>query len=849
MEKLPLIVLNPPTKRSRVKGSPKFFSIVTPSPDRQSARLGPKFEQIRNLNLSKDVTVKVTDSSDGVYPNKAIVFELAQPKQDFKRAIEKLGLTWIDESDFSFEGDGDFRDRAKPEKKLDGRLYLTIPSQQALNQLLRLWDIYSKNKELPPGQKEWKELFSQLKDIRPWGAKDRLTNEAINFISALDEKSSSEVHLELEAVFHNNNIKDISTKKNLVQALTSLSATILDSTIIPEIRYHALLISISYDNAKKLLDLSNPILNLDEIAFIRPQAMSLPNQDSEQDDTSSIESRAQSTRPPIAALFDGVVIQNHNLLKDRLIIDDSENLESNSPVNTRSHGTAMASLILHGDLALEEETINRKLYVQFLLSASIENPTETTPKNRLLLDIIYQAVKRIKELPSELGGNVFIINISLGDINRPFSGQMSAWARLIDFLAWKYNLLFIISTGNISTPITLDAISKPAQINSFTDDEKHIAFTKAIEQKIATRSIYSPAESINSLTIGASHSDGSKHIPNAYLIDPYKISPFPSLISGLGLGYKSSVKPDILHCGGRALLSYSASTAGLSLYPGTAGKYFGQQVAGSASQSATTKIIGTSNSAALATRAAIRIYDSLESQLSTVQFSALKTHMPSLIKGLLTHTADWGVAGEFLESTLEPQSSHHWKNRRSNITRFLGYGAVDFDKVLGCTERRVTMLGTGALQKEDAQVFSFPIPTSISSRKDVRRLTITLSWLTPTKPGEQMYRDALLDFVPEDKGGYAIGVSRFSSNQPPADTSRRGTLVHEIFEGQDAIPIGDDDTLRVRVECRTQGTQALPIIPYAIIITFEVATTLKANIYNEISTKIAIQNATRIRSK
>ena len=644
-------------------------------------------------------------------------------------------------------------------------------------------------------------------------------------------------------------MKDEVTHKKLIEALTSHSATILDTTIIPEIRYHAVLVSINYENAKKLLDLNNPILSLDEIAFIRPQAMSLPTQNSEQGEVSSIEQRTQSTRPPIAALFDGVVVQNHDLLKDRLIIDDSESLESNSPVATRCHGTAMASLILHGDLALEEEAIDRKLYVNFLLSASADHSTETTPKNRLLLDIIYQAVRRIKELPSELGGDVFIINISLGDINRPFSGQMSAWARLVDFLAWKYNLLFIISTGNISTPIILDSISKPAQINAFTDDEKHTAFTKAIEQKIATRTIYSPAESINSLTIGASHSDGSKYIPNAYLIDPYKIGPFPSLISGLGLGYKSSVKPDILHCGGRALLSYSTSSAGLSLYPGTAGKYFGQQVASSLSQNATTKTIGTSNSAALTTRAAIKIHDSLESQLSNTQFSALKSHMPSLVKGLLTHTANWGVAGKFLESTLEPQSSHHWKNRRSNITRFLGYGTVDFDKILECTERRVTMLGTGVLQKEDAQVFSFPIPSSISSRKDVRRLTITLSWMSPTKPGEQMYKDALLDFSPEDDDGYPIGVSRLSSNQPPADTSRRGTLIHEIFEGQDAIPIGDDDTLRVRVECRTQGTQALPQIPYAIIITFEVAATLQANIYNEISTKIAVQNKTRVRSK
>lgn len=731
---------------------------------------------------------------------------------------------------------------------MDGRLYLTVPDKTALQQLLRVWDIYSQNKELPTGYKEWKELFGHLKDIRPWGPKDRLTNEAISFLTSIPPDSTEEIHLELETIFHNNPDKDALLEKNVIQSLNSLAAKIIDISLIPEIRYHALLISISSKNARQLLDLNAPLLNLDEVAFIRPQAMSLGIQSSEPSEDTEVTARPESKRPPIAALFDGVVIQNHSLLRNRLIIDDTEDLESSSPVLTRSHGTAMASLILHGDLSLQERSLDRKLFIQFLLSATAQAPLETTPKNRLLLDVIYQAVSRLKEKPAELGGDVFIINLSLGDINRPFSGQISAWARLIDYLAWKYNLLFIISTGNIPTPITLKSFTSPASIHALSHKDKHTAFAKAIEEKISTRTIFSPAESINSLTVGACHSDGSKPIPNTYLINPFESSYFPSLISGLGLGYKHSVKPDFLHCGGRALYSYSISKQGLVLQPGTAGKYFGQEVAGASSSNATIKTIGTSNAAALTTRAAILIHDTLESQLSKPQFTSLKSHIPSIIKGLLAHAAQWGEAGSFLESTLEPRSSHHWKNRRTNVTRFLGYGKIDISRVLSCTEHRVTMLGTGALYKEDAQVFSFPIPPSLSSRKDVRRLTVTLSWLTPTKPGEQMYKDALLDFFPEDKHGFPIGVKRVTANQPPADTSRRGTLVHEIFEGQDAIPIGDDDTLRVRVECRTQGAKALPLIPYAIIITFEVAETLKANIYNEIKTKISITPQTKIRT-
>ena len=175
-------------------------------------------------------------------------------------------------------------------------------------------------------------------------------------------------------------------------------------------------------------------------------------------------------------------------------------------------------------------------------------------------------------------------------------------------------------------------------------------------------------------------------------------------------------------------------------------------------------------------------------------------------------------------------------------------GKIELSRVLECTEHRVTMLGVGALRSEGAGLFSFPLPKSLSGKKDVRRLVVTLSWLSPTKPAEQFYKDALLDFITEDTNGSPVGVSRVPANQPPSDTSRRGTVIHEIYEGEDAVPIGDDDILRIRVECRTQGTGALPPIPYALIVTFEVSDTLKANVYSEIRDKIRLPLRSKVQS-
>lgn len=773
---------------------------------------------------------------------------MAQSKQEFKRAAEKLGLTWVDETDFTFSSDEDFYDRRKPDKAMEGRLYLTVPSQRAISELLRLWDFYSSGRELPRGYKDWDKLFSHLLDIRPWGAQDRLTAEAMEYIANLEGNGNDKVNFEVELVFYGSDERDREAKEALLKKLEIEPAVILDASYIPEIRYHALLVSITQEEARKLLHLESGLLNFDEVAYLRPQAMSII--DSEPEDIEEVveASKPDLLLPPVAALFDGVVVQNHDLLKGRLVIDDGEGLEMTSPVHTRHHGTAMASLILHGDIAKEEGPLQRKLYVQFLLGANQQSLVETTPKTRLLLDVIYSAVVRLKQAPPDLGGDVFVINLSLGDINRPFSGQMSAWGRLIDFLSWKYNLLFIISAGNITDGLSLAKIQKPVQLTRLTSAERHLLFVTAVQSKMVHRTMFSPAEAINALTVGASHSDGCVAPPNQYLIEPFASDKFPSLISGLGLGYKQAVKPEILNCGGRALYSYTTTPDGLQLIPAKAGRYFGQQVAGVSSSNELVRTIGTSNSAALATRAAVVIHDELESQLSAAEFKRLRPFLPSMVKGLIVHSASWGDAGIFLEGALEPKGGRLWKNRRSNITRFLGYGKIDLSRVLECTERRVTMLGVGTLQCDEAELFSFPLPTSLSGRKDVRRLIVTLAWLSPIKPAEQFYKDALLDFSAEDASGSGIGVHRVAGNQPPQDTARRGTVIHEIYEGADAVPIGDDDILRIRVECRTQGAGGLPSIPYSLIVTFEVSGTLKSNVYSEIRDRIKLRPRSQIKN-
>ncbi|WP_142244462.1 hypothetical protein [Klebsiella pneumoniae] len=253
MAKLPLLILNPPSADTRIKGSPRFFSISTPNPSRQLSRLGPKFDALSRYSQNPVSNGVISDDTDGLHPEKAIVFELAQSKQEFKKAAEKLGLTWVDESDFSYDSDDDFYDKNKSGKMMEGRLYLTVPNQRAINELLKLWSIYSTGKTLPTGYKDWDKLFSHLINIRPWGAQDRLTPEAVKYIENLRGEGDERVNFEVELIFHGSEKLDIAAAQAVLKDIESTSTEVLDTSYIPEIRYHAILISSSYPEAKKLL--------------------------------------------------------------------------------------------------------------------------------------------------------------------------------------------------------------------------------------------------------------------------------------------------------------------------------------------------------------------------------------------------------------------------------------------------------------------------------------------------------------------------------------------------------------------------------------------------------------------
>ncbi len=762
------------------------------------------------------------------------------------------GLEWLGEveeedippdDDFFLEGrEGGTR----REGSLRGRVFMVLTNQHALRQLLSMWEAWKNKQTLPWGLRKWGDLFTRLRDVRPWGVRDRLIETGVlNDWQERVDHNEEVIPCEIELWYRHDPRRRRASAGRVVALVESLNGQALHEATVDEIAYHAVLARLPISAVRTFLDEAGrdaELLQCEQIQFFRAsgQMAGIITDDTRSADTGTIEEPAAEIREPVVALLDGLPMQGHRRLAGRLVVDDPDGFESQYPAAQRRHGTAMASLILHGDLDAQEPAISRRLYVRPILRPDPRDwrqSQEVVPDDVLVVDLIHRAVRRLFE--SEGGEpaaapQISVINLSIGIRDRPFESAMSPLARLIDWLAWKYGLLFIVSAGN--HPHTIELSVPRALLAAVAPEDLQANVVRAVAADARNRRLLSPAEAMNVTTVGAAHQDSSRapSVPGA--IDPYIDGGLPSSISAQGMGYRRAIKPEILSPGGRVVLRESpqqSSNARLDAYlqsrpPGHRVAAPGS-IAGDLGASWYTR--GTSNAAALASRAAAMLYDVLD-QLQSEPGGELVDTVPRAVwlKALLVHAASWGAAGSVLEQILRtPQNSRQF---REYLTRLLGYGAIDVGRTQECAAHRVTALSGAFLQADQGHVHRFPLPPSLSGRRGLRRLLVTLAWLTPVNTTHQAWRRADLWFEPLSD---PLKVTRKEADWQAA---RRGTVQHEVLEGERAVVFVDGDNLEMRVNCRSDAGALEDAVPYALVTTLEVAEEIDVDIYNEVRVRV-----------
>jgi hypothetical protein len=306
----------------------------------------------------------------------------------------------------------------------------------------------------------------------------------------------------------------------------------------------------------------------------------------------------------------------------------------------------------------------------------------------------------------------------------------------------------------------------------------------------------------------------------------------------VGHGFRRAIKPDILLPGGRILHreQVNANQGETVVEVVEAAAPPGHKVAfppmpGEA-LNVTAYCRGTSNATALGSRFGALALDVIDGLRVGAQGALPVTHDAVLTKALLAHGSSWGEWSSLFLAKRPDLTD--WMAQKDFVTRWLGYGLADVDRALWCAAERATLIGSGEVGADQALVFSAPLPPSLAGKTVWRRLTITLAWFSPINPAHRAYRRAKLWLTPPQT---ELNVKRINSVHDRA--AQRGTLQHEILEGDDAVAFVDGDRFECKVNCAADAGDLVVNVPFALCVTLEVAAEAGIPIYEEIRTRIS----------
>ena len=793
----------------------------------QTTRRDAAWTLLRKAFEAERMRVQTTVGSEE--PELVVVIEVAHSVDAFLDTVERIdGLEFLFEDADDRPPDDDFHTQRKPKgsdeyrrtasTSLASTVYFVFTDAAAVRELLSMWTRFKENPSirLP---RPWRKVFTQqVADVRAWAPRDRLTKSLDEAIQAAEWGRVEQISVEVELWYRRDSAAREEASRHVRDQAEACGGTVLDECVIEGIDYRALLLELPVREVKSFYS-EDPggLVSAKQVMHLhRSTQASVLRLDAVGESPAVAIDAPPPTGLPRVALLDGLPMSNHGLLTNRLIVDDPDERERFYPAQHRQHGTAMASVIIHGDLSAARDALRRPLYVRPILEAPdrVEAP-ERYPTAQLICDVVHRAVVRMCDGDgdtSPVAPGVKLVNLSIGDPDRHLERRVSPLARLLDYLAYRYDLLFVVSAGN--HPQTISYEPRTGDLGADV--------RRAIVDELNDRRLLSPAESINSLTVGALHSDRSNAVVTAAnRVEPAEVGS-PALYSAVGRGFARSVKPEVFAPGGRQIYreGFDEDQEVRELHQAnnvvTAP---GVLVAQPGSDSSTVSAHywrGTSLATAHVTRFASDVLDRLELlQGERGDGSLPDESLAVLTKALVVHAASWG----------EPMA---WENgaeasgtaRRKGLSRLLGYGRASPLWLFSDTPHRATLVATDVLGADEQAFFEIPLPEGLRSSTDRRRLRFTLAWFSPINSRHQAYRRARLALEIPQTSRTLLEVDRAEVHN---DAAVRGTVQHELLEGTDAPVFSDTDRFQVSVTARAGAGILEEEVRFGLIATLEAA--------------------------
>ena len=370
------------------------------------------------------------------------------------------------------------------------------------------------------------------------------------------------------------------------------------------------------------------------------------------------------------------------------------------------HGTAVASLVVHGQLEplLHEEQAPDP--VCWILSVRVLDDEHQFPEDELWERLLADAV----EYCANHGAR--IINLSVGSALTPYSGaKATPVAALLDDIARRRNLVLVISTGNVV----------PAAYLGEVDADTPRTYVERLGVGDETR-IIDPAPAALALTVGAVCHDPQVGALARETVEqrPLGNADWPSPFTRRGPGMKGSIKPELVAPGGT--LAYDDAAHVLTPVPEL------KLVVASARPDRLLGLdLGTSYAAP---------------QVTHVVAGVAERHPQASANLLRALTLQSAVETPFWQELAGGSEN----DRRERVRALQGYGRARFEEARSSTDHRVVMYGTARIRPDDVQMWEFPVPHSFMRSAADRELVVALAFDPPTRGRRLDYLASTIQF-------------------------------------------------------------------------------------------------------
>lgn len=795
------------------RGSSK---VNLPSRSRQGTRLGGRFQDLDGAFAEQATLTQSLGASD---PQLVVVFEAVDERVDLTRVAEIAGLEILTEVERDYDPDPDFpRKTIDQDLPINGCLHAVCINEQAKARILGQWRQWQQTGKVQRGYAPLRDLFAHLKDVRPWGPQDRIRVEEL--AAALSGMLPGEHVVEIELWYRLSTSLRQKAEDEVAALMAASGGRVVSVAQVDEVGYHGMKCAVPLGLLQRLaagdFDAVSAVKS-SHMMYMRATAQSFLVSDTAP--MTSLTDSALPTGEPVLCVLDGVPVANHRLLSGRIDVFDPDDLASDSAIETelRRHGTAMASVCVWGDLSSSPSAAARPVLVRPILTPAFDTQgsVEELPAAELAPDLMRRVFRELFHGDSTVGpsGNsIVIINLSVGDPAAPFDGVLSSWARTIDWLSAAYGVVIIVSAGNHPSLVVPSGTNT---LTSLSGVDRANAVNAIAAEATPRRSLLSPGESLNALTVGALNSDGSGTVNLGYRFDPADGQLIVNPTSALGGGHRRSVKPDLLAPGGRVLFQSPMTSAETELRPAPQAAY-GPGIRVASSSGAEVFTMGTSPAAATVSRAAARAVDAV---LDITNRPLTRSELAVATKALVAHSAR--VPGELLTHEVIRPYAH-------------GYGGVLRDLADGCDPHEANILFVGDIGANEQRTLSLPLPNGLQQR-GLKRVTATLAWLSPVNWRHRQYRRAAIDF------SQPTGLTKLGTPvDVGGDRSKRGTLQHTVWEVTKAVGVGAETDLSLTIHCKEQaGGLDGERVDFAVALSLWVAPELGVDVYAQVQQEVA----------